>query len=144
MNQEEGDNVNDVREDVMNVVRNAFRPEFLNRIDEILLFSRLERKDIEGIVVIQLGYLHDLLKAQHITLELSDKARIWIADKGYDPVYGARPLKRVIQTQLQNKLAELLLSGEVSEGAKVTVDVKDKALDFTVSGGRQESEKSVA
>ncbi len=144
VNQEEGDNVNDVREDVMNVVRNAFRPEFLNRIDEILLFSRLERKDIEGIVVIQLGYLHDLLKAQHIKLELSDKARTWIADKGYDPVYGARPLKRVIQTQLQNKLAELLLSGEMSEGASVKVDVKGEALDFIVSGGQQESEKSVA
>ncbi len=144
VNQEEGDNVNDVREDVMNVVRNAFRPEFLNRIDEILLFSRLERKDIEGIVVIQLGYLHDLLKAQHIKLELSDKARTWIADKGYDPVYGARPLKRVIQTQLQNKLAELLLSGEVSEGASVKVDVKGEALDFIVSGTAQPSEKSVA
>ncbi len=144
VNQEEGDNVNDVREDVMNVVRNAFRPEFLNRIDEILLFSRLERKDIEGIVVIQLGYLHDLLKAQHIKLELSDKARTWIADKGYDPVYGARPLKRVIQTQLQNKLAELLLSGEVSEGASVKVDVKGEALDFIVCGTAQPSEKSVA
>lgn len=132
VHQKEGESVEAVREEVMGVVRSAFRPEFLNRIDEILLFSRLAREDIKGIVEIQLGYLRGLLAAQHVSLELSDDAGTWIADYGYDPVYGARPLKRVIQTHLQNKLAELLLSGEVRAGSVVNVSVKDKALSFEV------------
>ena len=144
VNQKEGEDVNAVRDEVMNVVRSAFRPEFLNRIDELLLFSRLERKDIEGIVDIQLKYLYDLLAAQHVSLELSKKARTWIADQGYDPVYGARPLKRVIQTELQNKLAELLLSGEVGAESLVHVDVQDDSLSFDISEMTQKPEKSVA
>ncbi len=121
-----------VRENVMNVVRATFRPEFLNRIDETLLFSRLSRESIKGIVDIQLDYLHDLLALQHVKLELSDAAKTWIADKGYDPVYGARPLKRVIQVELQNKLAELLLSGGANADDVVNVDVKEGALDFHI------------
>ncbi len=145
VNQKEGEEVEAVREQVMGVVRGAFRPEFLNRIDEILLFSRLKREDIEGIVDIQLGYLHKLLEAQHVSLELSPEARRWIADRGYDPVYGARPLKRVIQTNLQNKLAELLLSGEISPESKVIVGVKDdNNLTFSISGVVDIPEKSVA
>ncbi len=144
VNQKEGEAVDMVREDVMNVVRSNFRPEFLNRIDETLLFSRLGREQISGIVDIQLGYLHELLALQHVTLDLSDSARFWIADKGYDPVYGARPLKRVIQTELQNKLAELLLSGEISAGAHVSVDVKDDMLVFDIRVNVEETEKSVA
>ena len=140
--QEEGESVDKVREDVMNVVRSAFRPEFLNRIDETLLFGRLGRSQIEGIVDIQLNYLHDLLSAQHVTLELSTQAKAWIADQGYDPVYGARPLKRAIQVHLQNKLAELLLSGDVFSGAKVHVDVKDNILSFDVKN--TDNKKSVA
>ncbi len=131
--QKEGDNVEAVRDDVMNVVRSAFRPEFLNRIDEVLLFSRLGRDEIKGIVDIQLGYLDGLLEAQHVKLELTDEARGWIADKGYDPVYGARPLKRVIQTYLQNRLAEMLLSGELGVESTVKVGVKNKELVFEVS-----------
>ncbi len=131
--QKEGESVDAVREDVMNVVRTSFRPEFLNRIDEVLLFSRLGRDEIKGIVDIQLGYLHDLLAAQHVLLELSDEARNWIADQGYDPVYGARPLKRTIQTYLQNKLAEMLLSGDVVPESKVLVEVKNKTLSFKVT-----------
>ncbi len=131
--QKNGEGVEAVREDVMNVVRSSFRPEFLNRIDEVLLFSRLGREEIKGIVDIQLGYLRKLLEDQHVSLELSDKAREWIADKGYDPVYGARPLKRTIQTHLQNKLAEMLLSGEIVPESKVFVDVEDKELSFEVS-----------
>ena len=133
VNQKEGESVDAVREEVMNVVRGAFRPEFLNRIDETLLFSRLSREHIAGIVDIQLGYLHDLLAAQHVSLELSKDARGWIADHGYDPVYGARPLKRTIQVHLQNRLAELLLSGDVGADSVVRVGVKDNALDFVVS-----------
>ncbi len=140
--QKDGESVDLVREAVMEVVRGAFRPEFLNRIDEILLFSRLSRENIAGIVDIQLGYLHDLLAAQNVTLSLSDKARVCIAEQGYDPVYGARPLKRVIQVKLQNKLAELLLSGDVADGSYVVVDVKDDALSFKIDIGAQK--KSVA
>lgn len=142
-NQQDGETVDDVREDVMNVVRSHFRPEFLNRVDEILLFSRLTRENIEGIVDIQLGYLHKLLGAQHITLELSPEARKWIADKGYDPVYGARPLKRTIQTELQNKLAELILTGDVTPDSTVQVVLADSVLDFDVIKP-EEAEKSVA
>ncbi|MCK5375124.1 MAG: AAA family ATPase, partial [Alphaproteobacteria bacterium] len=131
--QKEGDSVEAVRDEVMGVVRSSFRPEFLNRIDDVLLFSRLGRDDIKGIVDIQLGYLHGLLEAQHVSLDLGDEAREWIADHGYDPVYGARPLKRTIQTYLQNKLAELLLSGEVGVDSKVKVSVKDNALSFQIS-----------
>ena len=131
--QKEGESVDLVRENVMGVVRSVFRPEFLNRIDEVLLFSRLSREDIRGIVDIQLDYLHGLLAAQQVTLELSDEARSWIADQGYDPVYGARPLKRTIQTKLQNKLAEFLLSGEIGADSKVVVGVKNKALSFDIS-----------
>lgn len=132
VNQKEGDDIEEVRGQVMNVVRAAFRPEFLNRLDEILLFSRLSRDKIVGIVDIQLGYLHNLLAAQHIGLSLDEKAKTWIADKGYDPAYGARPLKRVIQTQLQNKLAEMILQGEAHDGITVKVSVKDDALTFSV------------
>ncbi|PCI97834.1 MAG: ATP-dependent chaperone ClpB [Alphaproteobacteria bacterium] len=132
VNQKEGEDVDAVREDVMNVVRASFRPEFLNRIDETLLFARLGRSEIEGIVDIQLAYLHELLAVQHVGLELSDEARRWIANKGYDPAYGARPLKRTIQIHLQNKLAELLLSGELIAGSRVNVGVKSDALDFII------------
>jgi len=132
VNQSEGADVNEVRNDVMNVVRSAFRPEFLNRLDEILLFARLTRDKIAGIVDIQLQYLRKLLAAQHITLELSDEARHWIAERGYDPAYGARPLKRVIQTSLQNKLAEMILQGQTRDGSIVKVSVAGDALKFDV------------
>ncbi len=141
-NQKDNETVDDVRDNVMSVVRSHFRPEFLNRVDEILLFSRLTRENIEGIVDIQLGYLHKLLEAQHITLELSDDARKWIADKGYDPVYGARPLKRTIQTELQNKLAELILNGEALPDSKVQAVMNGDILNFNIEHSTQE--KSVA
>lgn len=133
VNLPDGGDVNDVREDVMSVVRSAFRPEFLNRLDEILLFARLTREKIAGIVDIQLEYLRELLDAQHIRLELSDNARIWLADKGYDPAYGARPLKRVIQTTLQNKLAEMILLGQAKDGSVVRVDAGENGLKFDVT-----------
>lgn len=132
VNQKEGETVDAVREDVMNVVRSSFRPEFLNRIDETLLFSRLTRDKIEGIVDIQLQHLHKLLEAQHVQLELSANARTWLADQGYDPAYGARPLKRVIQVNLQNKLAEMLLAGEITPESAVHVDLKKDELTFKV------------
>jgi ATP-dependent Clp protease ATP-binding subunit ClpB len=124
--------VDDIREEVMDVVRKAFRPEFLNRLDEILLFKRLDRQQMAGIVDIRLQYLRDLLKDRHITLEIDEKAKIWLGDKGYQPAYGARPLKRVIQNELQNRLAEMILSGALADGAVVRIGVKGDALDFKV------------
>ncbi len=117
-----------VRDQVMELVRAAFRPEFLNRLDEILLFRRLSRSDMEGIVTIQLKGLEKLLAERKIAVELDPKARAWLAQAGYDPVYGARPLKRVIQRELQNPLAEKILKGEISEGetVKVTATGNDK------------------
>jgi len=132
VSQKEGDDVEAVREPVMQAVRAAFRPEFLNRLDEILLFRRLGRAQMGGIVDIQLGRLRKLLADKRMTLELDDKARGWLADKGYDPAFGARPLKRVIQTHLQNRLAEMILKGEIVDGAQIQVSEKGGDLTFTV------------
>ncbi len=109
------------RDQVMAVVRQAFRPEFLNRLDDILIFRRLSRADMKGIVTIQLRRLQKLLADRKIALTLDDKARDWLAEIGYDPVYGARPLKRVIQRQLQNPLAEMILAGRITDGETVNV-----------------------
>jgi ATP-dependent Clp protease ATP-binding subunit ClpB len=121
------------REDVMNVVRASFRPEFLNRIDEIILFHRLRRSEMGAIVDIQLKRLGKLLVDRKIDVSLDEKARIWLADKGYDPAYGARPLKRVVQKYVQDPLAEKILLGEVGEGAHVTVSAGSDRLVFSVS-----------
>jgi ATP-dependent Clp protease ATP-binding subunit ClpB len=120
-NQPPGEDVNAVRNQVMAVVRAHFRPEFLNRIDDILLFHRLRRDEMGAIVDIQLRRLQKLLDERKITLDIDDKARIWLADRGYDPTYGARPLKRVIQRALQDPLSELILSGAVKDGDTVHV-----------------------
>jgi ATP-dependent Clp protease ATP-binding subunit ClpB len=130
---EDGESVEKARAAVMNAVRAAFRPEFLNRLDEILLFSRLGREQMTGIVEIQLAGLKKLLAARRVSLEVDPAARKWLADKGYDPAYGARPLKRVIQTELQNKLAELVLEGKVPDGSAVTVGEKSGALSFAIT-----------
>lgn len=133
VNLPDGGDVEDVRNSVMDVVRAAFRPEFLNRLDEILLFKRLEKSQMTGIVDIQLKYIHSLLEGRHIDLQLNDDAKLWLAERGYEPAYGARPLKRVIQTELQNKLAEKILTGEVGDEARVDVSVKDDALNFATT-----------
>jgi ATP-dependent Clp protease ATP-binding subunit ClpB len=117
-----------VRDQVMEVVRGAFRPEFLNRLDEILIFRRLSRSDMTAIVDIQLARLQQLLADRKIKLALDDKARAWLAHTGYDPVYGARPLKRVIQRALQNPLAELILAGRIAEGETVQVTTGEGGL----------------
>ncbi|PZM09437.1 ATP-dependent chaperone ClpB [Rhizobium tubonense] len=117
----ENDDSDAVRELVMNDVREHFRPEFLNRIDEIILFHRLKREEMGAIVDIQLKRLVTLLSERKITLELDDDARNWLANKGYDPVYGARPLKRAIQKYVQDPLAEQILSGQVPENSVVKV-----------------------
>ncbi len=119
----EGSDANDAKRDVMDAVRSHFRPEFLNRLDEIVIFDRLIREQMDGIVDIQMARLLKRLASRKITLQLDDAARKWLADEGYDPVYGARPLKRVIQKALQDPLAEALLAGEVLDGATVAVTV---------------------
>jgi len=116
------------KRDVMDAVRAHFRPEFLNRLDETIIFDRLGREDMSGIVDIQLGLLRKRLARRGIGLELDDGAMTWLADEGYDPVFGARPLKRVMQRALQDELAEMLLAGDVAEGDTVTVSAGAEGL----------------
>jgi ATP-dependent Clp protease ATP-binding subunit ClpB len=130
VSQKEGEDSEAVRDQVMAVVRANFRPEFLNRIDEILLFHRLRREDMGRIVDIQLQRLLKLLDERKITIKLEPAAREWLADKGYDPAYGARPLKRAIQKQLQDPLAELILSGKIKDGDAVKVSAGKSGLTF--------------
>jgi ATP-dependent Clp protease ATP-binding subunit ClpB len=129
-NQPEGQDTDAVRDQVMAVVRANFRPEFLNRIDEIILFHRLKRSEMTKIVDIQMARLAKLLEDRKITIELEPTAREWLADKGWDPAYGARPLKRVIQKSVQDPLAEMILSGSIKDGEKVVVSVGKQGLTF--------------
>ncbi len=140
----DGEDVENVRDKVMETVRSSFRPEFLNRLDEILLFSRLGREQMTGIVDIQLKGLYKLLAERRIKLEVAENAKKWIADQGYDPAYGARPLKRVIQTELQNKLAEMLLRGDVVDGSLVKVSEKGGQLDFSIQSPKENPLKEAA
>ena len=130
MNQPEGQDTEAVREQVMSEVRASFRPEFLNRVDEIILFHRLKRENMGAIVDIQLKRLAKLLEDRKITITLDAGAREWLAEKGYDPAYGARPLKRVIQKQVQDPLAEMILSGIVKDGEQVTISAGKAGLTF--------------
>ncbi|GHM57937.1 MAG: chaperone protein ClpB [Candidatus Mesenet longicola] len=117
-----------VKEEVMQIVRSYFRPEFLNRLDEIIIFHRLSKDDIYKIVDIQFSYLQKRLLSQKLNIELSQEVREWIAEHGYDPLYGARPLKRVIQQHIQNNLARLILSGEVNENDKLEVKLNNDEI----------------
>ncbi|MDN2566975.1 ATP-dependent chaperone ClpB [Aquibium sp. A9E412] len=126
----EGEDVDKVRDEVMGVVRASFRPEFLNRVDEVILFHRLRREDMGKIVSIQLARLERLLADRKIRLELDDEAVEWLAAKGYDPAYGARPLKRVMQKELQDPLAEKILLGDVLDGSTVKVTAGSDRLTF--------------
>jgi len=128
--QAEGEDTDKVRDLVMAEVRARFRPEFLNRVDEIILFHRLKREHMGRIVDIQMRHLQKLLEDRKIALHLESKAREWLADKGYDPAYGARPLKRVIQKSVQDPLAELLLAGKIKDGEKVTIAAGKQGLSF--------------
>ena len=129
----DGADVGEAKRDVMDAVRAHFRPEFLNRLDETIIFDRLNRADMDGIVNIQMVRLLKRLADRKISLELDDGALKWLADEGYDPVFGARPLKRVMQTALQNQLAEMLLSGDVADGSVIEVSA---GVDGLMIGGR--------
>ena len=124
----EGEDSSQAQRNVMDAVRAHFRPEFLNRLDETIIFDRLAREDMDGIVDIQLGRLLKRLAARKIVLDLDKGARQWLADEGYDPVFGARPLKRVIQSALQNPLAEMILSGDVKDGEVISVEAGVEGL----------------
>ena len=130
VNQPEGEDTGAVRDQVMGVVRAHFRPEFLNRVDEIILFHRLQKSEMGRIVEIQFARLQKLLADRKITLTLDADARDWLAAKGWDPAYGARPLKRVIQKHLQDPLAEMILAGEVKDGDKVAISAEGNVLTF--------------
>jgi ATP-dependent Clp protease ATP-binding subunit ClpB len=139
--QKEGEITGTARDQVMNAVRQAFRPEFLNRLDEIILFNRLSRKDMTGIVEIQLRRLEALLADRKLELKLDQKAKEWLAEAGYDPVYGARPLKRVIQRELQNPLATMILEGRFKPGEAISVSADKDGLTI---GGESLSQAAAA
>jgi len=126
--------VRSVEPQVMEIVRGHFRPEFLNRLDEITLFHRLAQAHMGPIVDIQVKRVQKLLADRKVVLELSDGARAWLGRVGYDPVYGARPLKRAVQKYVQDPLADLILRGEVRDGATVRVEEGDGRLELNVSG----------
>jgi ATP-dependent Clp protease ATP-binding subunit ClpB len=130
MAQPEGQDSDAVREQVMAVVRASFRPEFINRVDEIILFHRLKKEQMGRIVDIQMQRLHKLLADRKIAIELDASAREWLAEKGWDPAYGARPLKRAIQKAVQDPLAEMILAGEVRDGDRVTISGGKQGLSF--------------
>ncbi|MDD9717571.1 ATP-dependent chaperone ClpB [Dinoroseobacter sp. PD6] len=124
----DGADASAAKRDVMDAVRAHFRPEFLNRLDETIIFDRLVRDDMDAIVDIQLARLQKRLDARKLTLALDDAARSWLADEGYDPVFGARPLKRVIQRALQDQLAEMILAGDVTDGETIPVSAGPDGL----------------
>jgi ATP-dependent Clp protease ATP-binding subunit ClpB len=132
VNQKEGEETEAVRDEVMAEVRSRFRPEFLNRLDDIILFHRLQRADMTKIVDIQMVRLQKLLADRKIKIELDEQAKTWLANRGYDPAYGARPLKRVIQRHVQDPLAEQILAGGVKDGDTVHISVRDG--DLTING----------
>ena len=135
----ENDDSDMVRDQVMDVVRGHFRPEFLNRVDEIILFHRLKRGEMGAIVDIQLARLRQLLAERKITLELDDEARAFLADKGYDPAYGARPLKRAVQKYVQDPLAEQILQGSFPDGSTIKAYAGSDRLNFKLSGGAEKA-----
>jgi ATP-dependent Clp protease ATP-binding subunit ClpB len=128
--QEEGDDIEAVRPMVMDAVRRHFRPEFLNRVDEIILFKRLGRAQMDDIVRIQLQRVEKLLADRRMMLNLEPSAVHWLAERGYDPVYGARPLKRVIQKELVDPIARKLLAGDFKDGELIEVAAGDEALEI--------------
>jgi len=134
----EGEDVDLVRDQVMEMLRASFRPEFLNRVDETILFHRLQKANMAAIVEIQLRRLEALLNERKISIDLDDDALHWLADKGYDPAYGARPLKRVIQRYVQDPLAEKILAGEILDGATVGVTSGTDKLQFRIKGSKPE------
>jgi ATP-dependent Clp protease ATP-binding subunit ClpB len=130
VNQPEGQDSDAVKDQVMALVRASFRPEFLNRVDEIILFHRLQKSEMGSIVDIQMRRLTKLLEDRKITIALEPSARDWLAEKGWDPAYGARPLKRAIQKAVQDPLAEMILAGKIKDGDRVAISAGKKGITF--------------
>lgn len=122
---------NEKREAVMGVVRSSFKPEFLNRLDDVIMFDALSREELGEIVTLQVEHMARRLRDRRITLDVTDGAREWLAEEGFDPAYGARPLRRLVQREIGDRLAKLLLAGEVEEGSTVRVDLGDGGLVLT-------------
>jgi ATP-dependent Clp protease ATP-binding subunit ClpB len=120
-----------MKEQALEILRQSFRPEFLNRVDEIVVFHPLTKEELRPIVDIQLRRLRQRLEERKIEIELSDHAREYLADHGYDPVYGARPLRRLIQRELETALGRKLIAGEIRDGSRVVVDAGARGLEFT-------------
>jgi len=130
MKDEKGQAAEVGRDEIVNILKNFFRPEFLNRVDEIVVFKPLSRENLGEIVGIQLEHVADLLKDRGLKLEISPQALNWLAEVGYDPEFGARPLKRAIQREVQDPLALKILSGEFSEGETIKIELADGTLSF--------------
>jgi len=138
----DGESSEKARDAVMTDLRSIFRPEFLNRIDSTLLFRRLDRGDMTHIVDLQLDHLAKRLAEKQIMIEVTPAAKQWLADAGYDPQYGARPLKRVIQNEVQNPLAEAIISGRFADGDMIVVDQLgggERTLQFTTASEHQQT-----
>jgi ATP-dependent Clp protease ATP-binding subunit ClpB len=127
----------DIRSALKELLKQSFRPEFLNRIDETVIFNRLGKKEIAKIVDIQLARLAERLSERKITLTLTAGAKAWLAERGYDPLFGARPLKRVIQNELENPLAKAIIAGKIKEGDNISADKGEGGLAFKKSGGKK-------
>jgi ATP-dependent Clp protease ATP-binding subunit ClpB len=123
------------RDGVMATVRSAFKPEFLNRLDDIVIFSALDRLELGQIVELNIERLGKRLAARRLQLAVTPAARTWLAEHGYDPIYGARPLRRLMQQQIDDRLANLLLAGEIHDGSSVRVDVAEGGVDLIVTPG---------
>jgi len=128
------------REGVMEMVRSSFKPEFLNRLDDVVIFDSLTKEELGSIVDLQVERLMVRLEAKRLTLGVTPAARLWLAEHGYDPVYGARPLRRLMQREIDDKLANILLAGEVEDGSFVRVDVANDASGLEVSNVRESAE----
>ena len=133
----------DIRTNVLQVLRDHFKPEFLNRIDDIVVFTQLAREQIAEIIDVQLEKLRKTLEDRGITIELDESAKLLLVQEGYDPVYGARPLKRAIQTLIQNPLAVSLLTGDIAGGQIVRVSAENGEMKFTPVGAEQKAVSSL-
>jgi ATP-dependent Clp protease ATP-binding subunit ClpB len=126
-----------MKEQALDIMRQSFRPEFLNRVDEIVVFHPLTKDQLRQIVEIQLVRLRKRLEERKIEIELTDQARDYFAEHGYDPVYGARPLRRMIQRELETALGRKLLAGEVRDGSHVVINAGPRGLEFTTREGQR-------
>jgi len=130
-----------MRKKLMDALRKVFRPEFINRVDAIIVFHALNREQIAAIVDLELAKVSDRLTEHEIALRLTDSAREWLADKGYDPEMGARPLKRVIQNQIEDKLSDALLSSKFKQGQPILIDAKDDEIVLTKDKAKKEKDE---